>query len=189
MAGQFDDLVGELTPGQTGWLPLDEAGMPNGPATVEPPPGPNARACSVMANPNDPLPADQSMLLTTSGAELAPPLMSNVDRRFGDSPEAPKVPVITSLAPATGPAAVDLALVITGTDLTGATAVTVGGTPATLGTVSGTAVEATVLAAQMASGTLQVSVTTPNGTSNELPLEVTGVVREGSHRSDTPRRK
>ena len=184
MAGQYDNLIGELTPGQSGWLPLDDAGTPSGPATIQPPPGPNAKACSVKASSTEEVAQGWDALLTSTGAPITDHNVSNVDRRFPNDPAnpAPVTPSITSLTPATGPAGADLALTVLGTNLTGATAVNVGGTPATLGAVSGTAVEATVLAASMVAGTLQVSVTTPNGTSNELPLEVTGVAREGSHR-------
>lgn len=99
MAGQYDDLVGELKPGETGWLPLDDEGVPNGPATKEPPPGPNAKACSVMVNATEPLPPDQDLLMSSTGATLSPPLQSNVDRRFGDPPP-PTIASITSLNPA-----------------------------------------------------------------------------------------
>jgi hypothetical protein len=187
MAGQYDNLIGELTPGQQGWLPLDESGTPSGPATIQPPPGPNAKACSVKASTAEEIAQGWDALLTSTGAPITDHNTSNVDRRFPNdpaNPPPPLVPSITTLTPSTGPAGIDLALVIAGTNLTGATAVNAGGTPATLGTVSGTAVEATVPAASMVEGTLQVSVTTPSGTSNELPLTVAATVTR-----DTSRRK
>src|SRR4249920_1539404 len=99
MAGPFDDLVGELTPGQVGWLPLDEEGNPTGPATIHPPPPP-ALACSVMCNPNSPLPEGQHLLITPTGADLDPPLVSNVERRPEDYVGVAP-PAIVSLLPAT----------------------------------------------------------------------------------------
>lgn len=100
MAGLFDDMVGELLPGQKGWLPLDDGGIPTGPATLVPPPPP-ALACAVMVNPNDPLPEGEQLLLSASGAELISPLQSNTDPRDPDTWVAPPVPSITSLAPNT----------------------------------------------------------------------------------------
>ncbi len=83
---------GELTPGQSGWLPLDAAGYPSGPATLNPPSGPNALACSVMCDAN-------GVLVSTTGAELVPPLNSNVDRRYPNDPANPSPPVLLSLEP------------------------------------------------------------------------------------------
>ena len=185
MAGQYDNLIGELTPGQTGWLPLDDAGTPSGPATIAPPPGPNAKACSVKASSTEEVAQGWDALLTSTGAPITDHNVSNVDRRYDpNAPETPPVitPTISSISPTTAPAGVDLALTILGNNLTGATAVTVAGTASVPTSASGTAVEATVLAATLVAGTLQVSVTTPNGTSNELPLEVTGAATLGSHR-------
>src|SRR5580765_1880068 len=86
MPGPCDNFLRELTPRQVGWLPLDEAGNPTGPATVAPPNYQGARACSVMANPSyDELNKDSHALLTASGANLEPPLESNVDKRDQDS--------------------------------------------------------------------------------------------------------
>jgi hypothetical protein len=100
MAGQFDSLVGDLQPGDDGWLPLDDAGYPSGPATKLPPPPP-ALACSVTVNSTVPLPPGESLLLSETGAELVPPLTSNTDPRDPDTWVAPPVPVIISLTPNT----------------------------------------------------------------------------------------
>ncbi|MET8028421.1 IPT/TIG domain-containing protein, partial [Streptomyces avermitilis] len=76
------------------------------------------------------------------------------------------VPALTSLNPTSGPEAGGTTVVITGTNLTGATAVTFGATPATSFTVdSDTQITAT---APAGTGTVQVQVTTPGGTSNTL---------------------
>ncbi len=73
-------------------------------------------------------------------------------------------PVVTSLNPATGSALGATAVVITGTDLDGATAVTVGGAAATgLHVVNDTTLDATTPAGT--AGPADVVVTTPYGTS------------------------
>ena len=100
MAGDFDHLVGELKPGQEGWLPLDDAGYPTGPATLAPPPPP-ALACAVQVNAQVPLPAGEDLLLSESGAHLEAPLQAHPDPRNPDVWVPPPMPVITSLDPNT----------------------------------------------------------------------------------------
>lgn len=120
MPGPFDDLVGELEPGDTGWLPLDADGNPTGPATLLPPPPP-ALACSVMANPEVPLPEGHHLLTTSTGAPLVPPLQSNVDPRDDDwvAPTPIPPPVIISLAPSTAVSgSTDFELTVVGTGFT-----------------------------------------------------------------------
>ncbi|MEV6984616.1 IPT/TIG domain-containing protein [Sphaerisporangium sp. NPDC051017] len=74
-------------------------------------------------------------------------------------------PTITAVNPATGPAGGGTSVTITGTNLTGATAVAFGGTAATSFTVnSATSITATSPAAT-AAGAVDVKVTTPDGTS------------------------
>jgi hypothetical protein len=77
--GPYDQYIGELWPGATGWLPLDDNGTPNGPATLAPPVG-NVKAAAVFANyaPNP----DADMLVTLAGAPLTTHMNPNVDRRF-----------------------------------------------------------------------------------------------------------
>ena len=87
----FDHLAGELQPGDTGWLPLDASGVPSGPATISPPPGPDAKACSVSLT-------NGGHLVSSTGAHLDPPLNSNVDRRVGDTSQ-PEPVSLTSLNP------------------------------------------------------------------------------------------
>ena len=73
------------------------------------------------------------------------------------------VPTFTSIAPASGPITAGTRVTITGTGFTGATAVTFGGTAATVLTVnSDTQIMATVPA--HAAGAVNVVVTTPGGT-------------------------
>jgi len=85
MAGAYDHFIGELWPGAYGWLPLDEAGTPIGPATIDPPPqGPAPQkvyACYVLADARVPLPDDADMLTTPTGAPITDHMNSNVDKR------------------------------------------------------------------------------------------------------------
>ncbi len=72
-------------------------------------------------------------------------------------------PVVTSVIPTSGPAAGGTTVTITGTDLTGATAVRFGSTAATNFTVN-SATQITAIA-PAGSGNVDVTVTTPGGTS------------------------
>ena len=120
MPGPFDDLVGNLNPGQVGWLSIDANGVPTGdPATPQPPnPGPQVYAASVMRNPNDPPPDNQHLLLSSSGSELVAPLQSNVEKR-DPSWEPAEQPVINSLAPNTAVCgSTDFELTVIGTGFT-----------------------------------------------------------------------
>ena len=172
--GDYDHFAGELTtPGQKGWLPLDENGTPIGPATIEPPVAP-ALACAVVAVE---LPDDQGIgLQTPSGAEITSEMEHNPDFRLpgsgGTEPE-PLPPVITSLTPNSAPVTADLALVISGDDLAGATAVNVAGTPHTPTNASDAQVDVTVPMVSLIEGTHDVTVVTPTGVSNALSLTLT----------------
>jgi IPT/TIG domain len=77
-------------------------------------------------------------------------------------------PTITEISPATGPEAGGTAIIVSGTDFTGATGVKFGATNATSFTVnSDTSLTAV---SPGGTGTVHVSVTTPNGTStNDAP--------------------
>ena len=70
---------------------------------------------------------------------------------------AAQAPVITNINPTSGPSAGGQAVVITGTDLGGATSVTVGGTAATINTNTAT----------------QIDITTPAGTAGAVDVVVT----------------
>ncbi|GAA4378380.1 hypothetical protein GCM10023186_14870 [Hymenobacter koreensis] len=103
--------------------------------------------------------------------------------------DIPPPPVLSALAPASGPAGSQFAL--TGTFLTGATAVTFtssGGTataaPAGYVVASSTSITGATVPAGLALGAYTVTVTTPGGTSNGLPFEVT--VPEPSFSGVTP---
>jgi hypothetical protein len=73
------------------------------------------------------------------------------------------VPVVTSLTPSSGPVAGGTTVDITGSRLTGATAVSFGGTAATFTILSSTVVRAT--SPTHAAGSVPVTVKTPGGTS------------------------
>ncbi|WP_369225581.1 IPT/TIG domain-containing protein [Streptomyces sp. R39] len=76
-------------------------------------------------------------------------------------------PTISSLSPPDGPTAGGNTVVIAGADLTGTTLVLFGFTPATITGVTATSV--TVTAPPGVPSTMNVTVTTPGGTSNALP--------------------
>ena len=90
---------------------------------------------------------------------FAPPAQAHPDGRDGGW----GTPTVTSLSPASGPAAGGATVTITGTNLTGATAVEFGSNHATSFTVESSTEIAAVSPA--GSGTINVTVTTPNGTS------------------------
>lgn len=121
MAGPFDDLIGELKPGEKGWLPLDESGNPTGPATLIPEPPP-ALACRVYANPKDPLEEDDDALLSATGAPLEAPLNPTSDNRVDvpDTEDPNVAPVISTLSPATAIAndPTDIEMIVDGTGFT-----------------------------------------------------------------------
>jgi hypothetical protein len=79
---------------------------------------------------------------------------------------ASAIPIVTGLNPNRGPAAGGNTVTITGTSLTGATAVKFGTTPAAFTVVSNSQINA--VAPARAAGTAQVTVTTSGGTSNGL---------------------
>ncbi|MFE7745986.1 beta strand repeat-containing protein [Nocardia sp. NPDC057455] len=83
------------------------------------------------------------------------------------------VPALTSAVPSSGPAAGGTTVTLTGTNLTGATAVTFGATPASSFTVN-SATQITAVAPPGA-GTVQVTATTPGGTSNGVSYTYTPV--------------
>ena len=72
-------------------------------------------------------------------------------------------PVVTGIAPAQGPTAGGTSVVITGTSLSGATGVSFGTTPATL--VVNSSTQITAKAPARAAGAVDITVTTPGGTS------------------------
>ncbi|MEV8333311.1 IPT/TIG domain-containing protein [Streptomyces niveus] len=75
-----------------------------------------------------------------------------------------QVPVVTSVAPSSGPTAGGTSVTLTGTGFTGATAVTFAGLPATSFTVN-SATQITAVTPAGSDGAAVVTVTTPGGTS------------------------
>ncbi|MFR9753534.1 IPT/TIG domain-containing protein [Nocardia sp. 004] len=86
----------------------------------------------------------------------------------------PAVPTLTAIAPSSGPTTGGTVVVLTGTNLTGATAVTFGGTPATSFTVN-SATQITAIAPPGVAGTAAVTVTTAGGTSTPIGYIYIGV--------------
>ncbi|MFD5895349.1 MULTISPECIES: IPT/TIG domain-containing protein [unclassified Streptomyces] len=74
------------------------------------------------------------------------------------------VPVVTSVAPSSGPTSGGTSVTLTGTGFTGATAVTFAGVPATSFTVN-SATQITAVTPAGSTGAAVVAVTTPGGTS------------------------
>ena len=95
------------------------------------------------------------------------------------------IPTVTSVAPAAGPASGGSSVVITGTNLGSATAVDFGATPGTITADSATSITATAPAGS--AGPVDVTVTTPGGTSAtsaERPVHLCGRPDRDGHRSD-----
>ncbi|MGW2372979.1 IPT/TIG domain-containing protein [Kitasatospora sp. NPDC001683] len=80
------------------------------------------------------------------------------------------VPQLVSVVPPAGPTSGGTTVTLTGSGLSGATAVTFGSAPAAFTVVSDSSLVAT---APAGSGTVQVTVTTPGGTSNSLAYTYT----------------
>ncbi|MFE3800415.1 beta strand repeat-containing protein, partial [Nocardia tengchongensis] len=77
------------------------------------------------------------------------------------------VPTLITAVPNVGPITGGTTVVLAGTDLTGTTAVSFGGTPATSFTVD-SAIQITAVAPAEAAGTVQITATTGGGTSNGI---------------------
>ena len=112
-----------------------------------------------------------TQITVTSPAHAAGPIDITVTTPFGTSPivaadqftyVAP--PAVTGVAPPSGADAGGSTVTITGTGFTGATAVSFGGTAATSFTVN-SATQITATSPAHAAGTIDITVTTPFGTS------------------------
>jgi hypothetical protein len=182
MAGQFDDLAGELTPGDSGWLPLDTEGMPTGPATILPPPPP-ALACPVMVNSEIPLPEGHSYLLSESGAELVPPLVSRADPRDPDTWVAPEAPVIISLTPNTAVSGdPDLEMSVNGTGFTIDSVIVFAGQDEPTDYFSPTLIGTGVKPSLFAPAVCPVTVRNPTGESNSMDFTFTDPAKSSGRR-------
>ena len=116
---------------------------------------------------------------TISGTATAPGTVScTVTASNGVSPDATQTlvvnatagPTVTALSPANGPTAGGTVVTITGANFTGATAVKFGATPATTFTVN-LPTQITATAPAGSSGAVDVTVTTPSGTSPTSPAD------------------
>ena len=89
---------------------------------------------------------------------------ANLDE-FSGAPTGPSlVPTVTSVSPSSGPAAGGTSVTVSGTNLTGATAVNFGtSNPGT--SISGVTATSLTVTSPAGTGTVNVTVTTPNGTS------------------------
>jgi len=177
--GDYDHLVGELSPGQSGWLPLDENGTPNGPATIQPPPPPNALACAVVANAAVPLPEGEDLLTTPSGAPITDSMENNVDPR----PEgyiSPGPPSVVSLTPATAQiGSPDVEMVVEGTGFTEDCVIVFNGGVEVTDFISDTQVGTTVRPSTATTpGTYPVLVRNEHGDSPTLAFEFTPAARK-----------
>lgn len=103
------------------------------------------------------------VLVTTPGGTSDPVTFTYV---------APPAPVISTLSATSGPAKKSITVTITGTALTDATALTLGGVKVAFTKVSATQVRATFPA--KAAGAYDVRVTTPGGTSGTLTFTYIG---------------
>jgi len=187
MAGPYDHLIGELTPGAKGWLPLDDAGVPSGPATLQPPPALNAKAASVQANRTSPVPEDEHALYTSSGAEIVPPLNSNVDRRVTPGePVAPATPVLYSLTPNTAVAndPTDITMVVNGSGFTAESIIVFNGNDEPTTLISDTGVSTVVKPSLfVVEATCPVEVRNGEAVSNSIGfMFTTPAARRGSRR-------
>jgi hypothetical protein len=95
------------------------------------------------------------------------------------------LPIFTSITPSTGPIAGGTGVTITGTGLIGATAVTIGGTAATGVTVISPTTVSAITPAH-AAGTVNVVITTPNGTATGGTGAYTYIVPQPTFTSITP---
>ncbi|MEU7519813.1 IPT/TIG domain-containing protein [Kitasatospora aureofaciens] len=127
---------------------------------------PPTGSASTRAHPHQPRPA------TRVGPRLRPlpkehllnhPAPSRASS--GARPLSVATPVVTSVSPASGPAAGGTRVTVTGTAFTGATAVRFGAITASFTVVSDTQITAT---APPGTGTVQVTVTTPSGISTQF---------------------
>ncbi len=79
--------------------------------------------------------------------------------------EQPPAPTVSGVSPASGPVAGGTSVVITGTNLTGATAVTFGTAGPAAGFTVNSATQITAIAPADSAATVDITVTTPGGTS------------------------
>jgi alpha-tubulin suppressor-like RCC1 family protein len=96
------------------------------------------------------------------------------------------IPTVTAVSPAAGPTAGGTTVTITGTDFTGATEVKFGGTNATFTFNSPTSI--TAFSPARAVGTVDVTVTSPSGTSPTMPQDRFAYVAAPTIKKLSPKR-
>lgn len=171
--GDYDHLAGELvTPGQKGWLPLDEDGTPEGPATINPPVAP-ALACAVVAVE---LPDGGIGLQTPTGAPITDEMVPNSDFRVpGTGGTAPlPSPTLTSLEPNTAVSGdPDFTLHYRGTDFTENSIIRFAGQDEPTVFIDSTDITTIVKPSLFAPATVQCSVTDGGAETQSLDFEFT----------------
>lgn len=117
--------------------------------------------------------AGLALLLTFLGCLAITASASGAASRFSTGLAVPALeplaPTVTNVSPPTGPLAGGAAVVIAGTNLTGAAEVDFGGTPASFSVKSQSRIEA--VSPPGSEGTVDVTVTTPEGTSAVNPAD------------------
>ena len=174
---ELSPLVGELAPGQHGFLPLDESGAPSGPATLA-----QTSSPSVVVIAGDPEQGEPP-LMTQSGAPITDsmePFHSVGHYEFEEAPAPePVPPVLSMVLPSTAVAASpDTPISVTGTGFVDGDTILCSGVA--LATVFGadTELSATIPAANLvAAAILPITVQSTAGVSNGLDFEVTAATR------------
>lgn len=169
-------LVGELLPGEMGFLPLDENGTPSGPATKVQTEDPSVY---VRAGFTD---QGESPLTTESGAPITDNMepYHSVTYEFDETPPPPPVPpVLSAVLPATTVAASpDTPISVTGTGFVDGDTVLCSGSALATTFESDMALSATIPAASLAAAaTLTITVQSTAGVSNSLDFDVTAASR------------
>ena len=114
---------------------------------------------ATLSGPTSVLNAGSGNLLFTDGSASS----ANLDEFSGAPTGASLVPVVSSVSPSAGPLGGTTGVTVTGTNLSGQTAVDFGVTAGTVTADTGTSI--TVNAPAESAGTVDVTVTTPGGTS------------------------
>ncbi len=137
---------------------------------------------ATLSGPTSILNAGSGNLLFTDGSASS----ANLDELSG-APTAPTaVPVVSNISPSAGPVAGGTTVTITGTNLSGQTAVDFGSTAGTVTADSATSITVT---SPSGTGTVDVTVTTPNGTSAKTSADQFTYTprRPDGHRRSAPR--
>ena len=121
--------------------------------------GGSSNLLATLSHPTSLLNIGSGNLLFTDGSSSS----ANLDQFSGAPTGATPVPAVTGISPSSGPTAGGTGVTIMGSNLSGQTAVDFGSTPGTVTADSATSI--TVTSPAESAGTVDVTVTTPNGTS------------------------